>query len=845
MKNSFIIFQLIVFINILLFYKSGLTQQNELSENLHSQKNVNQHSGSHIIYLTDSWDIHSHDDETIKNSSIPYFIKDKSTEEITFKKYFTIPDSVNYSAIRLCVLGLNGKAVFKLNNHLISEHADISTTFKIEINKEFVLKEKNLLEITLTAPTQNHDFELFRFPILYKQYRPLGIGRELFLELLPDVFFDDVYVKYDNNKIFLNYKSIIKGKLNKPNKTIRVKEEIFSPNGNLIHKRFEYIEYKPSEKLFNREIRVKTPKLWSPNTPENYQLNLSFNTLTSIPYETELNFGLRKIKYKENQVYLNSTPIEIKGINYRFDYINSQNTFDSIKTNLLSDFIKIKRLGFNSIRFVNYIPQPIAAKYADSLGLLLFIDNGFWRLPENYYSNDKVLDIAKTSLKEILQVFGNSASLAAIGFGHEIPIDKSNTRKFVIILEKYLKDRFNILSYISPLSFGINPKDRITDFNMIFNYNNPNNIFSKIDQIEAKRFINLIPGNVGSPAIAINREIGRDKKQYNDLYNFYEKYASSKIFNGFFVESFKDWESELPSIITTNLDNNRYIYPFGLYNHHGQARYIYQFFTNYLKNEKTEISYDSPTNQTKIFSLVVFICAIIFLLICKKNYRFLENLKRSLKHPYGFFVDLRDRRIVSLFNSTAIGFTVAIIVSSFISAILYAYNHSLLVDEFITLFFNNAYLKSLYLSIIYSPWQLLSIFFILILVIQYLLSILLKIAGLFSKEKIKLRQTFAIFNWSGAPFIFFIPISLFTYYLTISDIIFPEIIWVFLVFCIWCNYRLANGIRVLFLMNAFRVALLFILTYLLLLVSFYFVIKSNYLSMEYLEILLKARNLYY
>ena len=116
-----------------------------------------------------------------------------------------------------------------------------------------------------------------------------------------------------------------------------------------------------------------------------------------------------------------------------------------------------------------------------------------------------------------------------------------------------------------------------------------------------------------------NREI--DYVPY--LYNFYEKYNSTKRFHGFFVESFKDWEGELPSILTYCSDKNLFIYPFGIYDHQGQARSIYQFYANYLNKEKSEIRYEIlQTNQENIFSVVVFFCTIILLLIYKRNYRF-------------------------------------------------------------------------------------------------------------------------------------------------------------------------------------------------------------------------------
>jgi hypothetical protein len=849
-KNYIKYFRSILFLFILITSHLCFAQQveNQISK-VQNPSDITfiHHSNSPKILLIDSWELQIYNNEDIQKVSIPFFIKDKFIENVTFKRSFIIPDNISISTMRLWILGLHGNAVIKLNDYLLMEHVDISTSFKIDINKKFLIEKKNVLEIKLTIPTQDVNHLLLRFPLLFKQYRPLGIARAIYLEFLPDFYFEDVAIKFFNNKLLFNYKTIIKKKLQSPGKTLRIEEKVISAEGVLIHKRFEYIDYKESEKEFHREITINKPRLWTLDAPSRYKIHLSIHTLASTPFQVQKTFGLRNIQVKNNQIYLNNAPIEIKGVNYRSDYSSANNNNFIKLNNLQSDFLRIKELGFNSIRFVNHVPHPYVARIADSLGLLLFIDNGFWRLPEKNYSDDRIFQIAKTTLKEILDVFGNYACVAAIGLGHDIPIESANARKFVMILDKYLKEKFNILSYISSIPLDFNIGNKITDINLVFNYQDPTNIFTHIGDKRRVSTSLLIPGNVGFPSIGENPDnvtLEEHKRQYQKFTNFFNKYDSEKLFNGYFIEAYRDWEGVLPSVVANHNENNTVIYPYGLYDKQNHARLIFQFFTKYLSNEKIEFQYNYTLKRNNFFSIIVFFFTIIFFLIYKRNFRFRENLKRSLQYPYGFWVDLRDRRIISIFNSTVIGITIAIIISSFIASILYANKNSIWLDEFISVFISNFVLKSYYLSVINSALNLFLSIFIFVFGTQILFSLLLRIAGIFSKEKIKLRQTYAIVNWSGAPLLYFIPVSLFAYNLTVANILFPEIIWLFFIFYIWYNYRFGNGIRVLFQMQPVKILLLIILTYLLLIVSFYFTLKSNTQSIEYLDILLKARDLY-
>jgi len=791
------------------------------------------------LLLLDSWSVVTDINKSAKIVNIPYFLTDKNIKYVEFSRSFSISDTIKYSKVRIWILGLHGHAFIYLNDSLLKEHINLPTSYYIDIDPKFLSKENNIFNIKLNNFNDNGKSLDLRYPNYAKQFRPLGIAREIYLEFLPQKYLDKIDIKYENKNIFLKYELNITDSLKSiKERTVKVEEELISPAGTIVFKRFEYYENKISKKSIERQVKLKFPNEWNIESPELYKLRLTIKSGTDNYFELERKVGLRIIKSLGSNLVINDIPIKIKGINYRFNFSNGKNYLKQS----LNDLNTIKEMGFNSVRFINYPPHPSIASFADSIGLYLFVDNGLWRLPSSYYANNKYFNEGKTIIREIGESFTFHPSVIGIGIGNEPNVFLSNEKKFTIVLKKYLSDNFNFLTYISPLNYSVNSPNKLCDLMLMQNYVNPKKLFAFAQE---SRFSNtpIILGNINFPESTNSYSIS-ESYRLNKLKNFFVHYDSLNVFNGYFVDSFNDWYGEIPNLYTLNTENNNYIYPFGIVDLNGAKKEKFHFFSDYLKNTKIEISNYKRDHKNNFQSLIVFIIAIVFFTIYKRSYRLKENLIRSIQHPYGFFVDLRDRRIISVFNSTLMGITIGTIVASFLSSIIYAFHTSILFDEYINIFIPNIQNKIFFLSILESPWKLFIIIFIALSFIQLIFSFLLKIIGLFSKEKRKFRQIYSIISWSGSPLLIFIPIALFAYNFAVNDIFYPEIVWIFILFIIWYNFRIANGFRVLYLIQPAKMIALVFLTYLFLIISFLVYINVDIELFDYIKTLSAAQNLY-
>ena len=831
------------FLTLLFLFNFLFIETNDVLSN-DINRNINFYSSSSIkILQTESWNVSYENSKIIKSVNIPFFISDKNVNSVVFSKFFDIPDSINYSKARLWILGLHGNAQIFLNDKLIKKHSNASTTYYIDLNVNLLKKEENILKIILSKLDENGNSFDFRYPKYTKQLRPLGIAREIYIEFFPNKYFDLVDFKYNDKSLVINYEINITDSLKSKNeKTIKVEEEILSPKGITIHKRFEYLENKILKKQFNRKINIKYPSEWSYKAPQQYTVKLSILSSNIEYFNYTKKIGLRNIKCNGSQIELNNESIKIKGINYRFNFSYNLDYISKAK----NDLKIIKEIGFNTVRFVNYIPHPAIADYADSLGLLLFIDNGFWRLPSKFYTNNEYFNFGKLITAEMAETFKSNPSVIGLGIGNEPEINFPKAKKFTIVLKKYLKDNFNYLSYLSPIDFNFKANDKLSDIVLLQNYVNSDKLFSFAENY-LKLNEPIVLGSIHYPSNIYNKDPFNninEKWELNKLQQFFLHYDSLNAYNGYFVESFNDWKGEVPSFYSSFDSSNNVIYPYGLVSQNGNKKDKIYFFADYLKNNKIEVSYYKNEQKNNFYSIIVFAISIIFFLIYKRNYRLKENLIRSLQHPYGFFVDLRDRRIISVFNSTLMGLTVGVIISSFISSIVYANFDSILFDEYINIFIKDFNIKLLWLSLLNSPIKLFLFILLSISLLQFIFALFLKIIGIFSKEKRKFRQIYSVISWSGSLFLFFIPVCLFAYNFAVNETFYPEIIWIFFIFVLWYNFRLANGFRVLYLIQPAKMIVLVTLTYLILIISFLVYINMDIAAFEYLKTLSAAQNLY-
>ncbi|MDF3129808.1 glycoside hydrolase family 2 TIM barrel-domain containing protein [Kiritimatiellaeota bacterium B1221] len=202
--------------------------------------------------------------------------------------------------------------------------------------------------------------------------------------------------------------------------------------------------------------RLQAPKLWSPDNPHLYQLELSWG-------EHQLRFpvGLREVKWQAGKLHLNGQPLWLQGFGQHEYFPDAASILTSEQRR--EDLVTMKKLyGANTLRTGHYPHHPDLFNLADELGLLLFTEIPVWQNQSKSLLMPEVWDnwIAP-QLDEIILTHRNHPSIFGWGVLNEI----GGAHPYIIKAREHILKRDPSRGVAAVIAshhdFGIN---RITDF---------------------------------------------------------------------------------------------------------------------------------------------------------------------------------------------------------------------------------------------------------------------------------------------------------------------------------------------------------------------------------------------
>ncbi len=744
--------------------------------------------------------------------------------------------------------GITGSAVLYFNGHLISVIGNGQQPFKINLPAEFFNEDSlQSLTIRLRQPqTTAQGFPIL--PYTYSESHAIGLSAPLYIVKKPSAGIDRFTQKLEiTPKKALNLSYSYRIFFRSLPKRIQIEERFVNQKtGNTIFRKLRF-----SKDITRSSINIKgkfpisRADLWSPDSPQTLRLELTvtfFGKQKSIVQKV-FTFGARSFRFTPRTFLLNNQPIAVHGMSYHqnFHRWQGKSAYEQIK----NDLERIKALGNNSVRVMHVLPNDLFFRLADSLGLLVFAEMPIWRFPSSFFSENYLLEMAKANIAQLAPFFSGHPSFVALGLGQEIPVHDPVAQKFIFILNGKAKSLLDVQTYISPIPGHPLPPEKVADFYVYDHY-------SPVDVLNTSLDKGLF-GLIGKIGILTPKQFQEEEKAKPDEINrtfFLKEEISNALLglkiNSGFVESYQDWFSPFPSLVAQT-SSHGYIIPQGFYTVNGEAKpWIKLLNTPLWQTDETAVAQKQTARAmpTNFFSILITAIMVIFFSFYRRTPRLKENLKRSLRHSYGFFVDLRERRIIPLFNSVFVGFVFSVILAAFIAAQVYFNHSSYWLQEIMAVFFVPLNLFEYYLSISQSYWLLTLVLFLFFFLLPVLGAITLKIVSLFMRTKIRLRQGLAVMFWSGTPFLWFFPVSLISYHWIFYHQN-MQILWIiFLFFFLWVHLRLINAIHILFIVRSSTVLVFLLLCYSIPLLIFWALFNPPGYWFDYFKLLMDAKALF-
>jgi beta-galactosidase len=247
---------------------------------------------------------------------------------------------------------------------------------------------------------------------------PLHIAHWGVYATTPDVSKESAIVKV-TTKIDNNYKLVKNGKLC---------SVIMDVSGNQVSENEIPFSIKPDQTIeLNQQMIVKSPSLWSVNSPLLYKLYQTIVEGKNVVDDLATTLGIRKIEYDVNKgFFLNGEHIKMNGVCLHHDggCVGAAVPIAIWKYRLN----KLKEMGCNAIRTSHNPPAPEFLDLCDEMGFLV-MDESFdeWEIGKRDYSYYKYFkEWYEHDLISMLHRDRNHPSIVIWSVGNEVPDQKTD-----------------------------------------------------------------------------------------------------------------------------------------------------------------------------------------------------------------------------------------------------------------------------------------------------------------------------------------------------------------------------------------------------------------------------------
>ncbi len=365
-----------------------------------------------------------------------------------YRKTFLLPEEQRAKRISIQFDGVYMNPEIWINGVSLGSHPYGYTTFWFDITEYVKYGRPNVLAVKVRNEGSNSRWYsgsgIYRH-VWLKTSEPVHVAQFGTSITTPDVSEDSARV---NIKTKVNNQSA---------KTLKVKivtEILNADKVELVSSISEQTIEKGGVSEFVQNISVKSPELWSTDSPVLYIAKSEVFVADNSVDIVETKFGIRTIQFDTlNGFLLNGVPMKLKGGCYHHDNGPlGAKSFDRSEERRVEI---LKASGFNALRCSHNPPAPSFLDACDRLGMLV-IDEAFdmWKEQKNPYDYHLYFnDWWKRDIESMVLRDQNHPSVIMWSIGNEIP----NRQKPEVVEEaKMLGDYIRSLDPTRPITSAVN-----------------------------------------------------------------------------------------------------------------------------------------------------------------------------------------------------------------------------------------------------------------------------------------------------------------------------------------------------------------------------------------------------
>lgn len=299
--------------------------------------------------------------------------KEDKEEAGLYRYNFNVSKTWNNKEVFIVFDGSMTDTEVKINGKLVGPvHQGAFYRFKYNVTDFLNAAGANLLEVKVNKVSANQLVNEAERGADYWVFG--GIFRPVFLEAYPKEHLERIAVdaKADGSISLNAFPKNVKG-------AAVIIAQVKSKDGKSIGSPFQGI-VKPGDSIIHLNGKLVNPKLWSPEFPNLYKLEVSLKKATTTVHAMTETIGFRTVELrKQDGFYINGEKVIFKGVNRGSFWPTSGRT--TSKALSIQDVNLIKDMNMNAVRMSHYPPDDHFLDVCDSLGLLVIDELTGWQYP--------------------------------------------------------------------------------------------------------------------------------------------------------------------------------------------------------------------------------------------------------------------------------------------------------------------------------------------------------------------------------------------------------------------------------------------------------------------------------
>jgi hypothetical protein len=323
-------------------------------------------------------------------------------EQGLYRHTFKAPASWAKTRVFLNFDGVMTDTSATLNGQCVGpKHQGAYYHFKYEVTSLLHLGQTNLLEVTVDKKSADLSVNKAERKADYWMYG--GIFRPVYLEAVPPQFIDRVAINAQASGDFLIH-TFIDGQ----GAADAVEAQITTLDGKRVGSAFS-TPLSGSQSALT--TKISSPRLWTAETPNLYQVQVSLKAGKTTLHQITQRFGFRTFEVRDGDgLYLNGQRVILKGANRHSFWPESGRCLSDAVHRL--DIQVMKDMNMNAVRMSHYPPDARFLDLCDELGLYVLDELGGWH---QHYDNI----IGPERVREMVQFNVNHPSILFWDNGNE------------------------------------------------------------------------------------------------------------------------------------------------------------------------------------------------------------------------------------------------------------------------------------------------------------------------------------------------------------------------------------------------------------------------------------------